>query len=1075
MNKENEKKLSQWDEATILAESLKVPEISWLSPDYSLPSKCADFNGEPRIDDIKLFKLDMVTFEKEYPRQEALENVIASMQIPGINLIFLVVGEKGKVSFYYGVSSNNLYQEDLAINLKISAEMIQHGIQGNFRGSILNEVKRKELNAILKKISDKSLRFACLDGVPGVNQDKEKQNFQGIDRLVDVMMKDEFGFMIVATPIISSNETCNQERNFLEKSLVQVYHDIVLQSKIQFQYGKNDGVNDSTSNTFGTNESLSEGVNTSDGTSIAWSKADTESENFNGGESTNNSSAPNHSNGWQRGTSWAWTRNDSKNTGNGQNVTISQGTTDSLSRQNGKSSGSSRTVSLEIMHKGLQAWQEFFDKILYPRLDYGKGKGLFVCSTLLFSPSPSILEKLAHVSQSVFAGDSGNFAPLQLLELSSTSPRLRALQAFQQPLLNIHTSERDDCFAATVRSKCMHFKNGKPHDFYAGSWLSTKELSRLAGIPQREVLGLSLRKEVEFGLNIVREKECESSFDATKESTLLPLGKLVQSGATLEETDVNLDKSEFDRHIFVAGVTGGGKTYTCKWLLTNANWPFLVIEPAKTEYRELVRDYKDVLVFTLGDEKVAPFRLNPLEFTKGESIPSRVDMLMASITAAFDMEAAIPQIIEQSIYRSYEEYGWNIKNNKNVIWGDRAFDDGVYAFPTLGDVVKNSEAVVREKNFGQELGDRYLGSVRARLEGLLVGAKGMMLNCKRSIDFKELLGKKVVLELEEIRNGSEKSLIIGFILTNLLVAIKQKYNETGKKINHFTLVEEAHRLMTKFEPGEPSNKKNAVETFADMLAEIRKYGESMIIADQIPNKLTPEVLKNTNIKIVHRLFAKDDKEVIGSTMALDDDQKSFLSSLKIGHAVVFSGNWTKAMHVKVNEFKQSLEKRSISEISDELRYNALNYYIDNRARGIFPGLDILHDSPDIDFMEKYIETIQNEDLRGWFDALCEVPSNYDNNGRKKNEHPSRPFDLDEDSPILLKLKSMVNACGLDVVSRALVVTYMPSGAKQERQIEVLKQVIHVQLETEDTKERNEVWEQSRKNKEGTFDSPFRKY
>ena len=101
-------------------------------------------------------------------------------------------------------------------------------------------------------------------------------------------------------------------------------------------------------------------------------------------------------------------------------------------------------------------------------------------------------------------------------------------------------------------------------------------------------------------------------------------------------------------------------------------------------------------------------------------------------------------------------------------------------------------------------------------------------------------------------------------------------------------MEEAHRLMTKFEPGEPSNKKNAVETFADMLAEIREYGESMIIADQIPNKLTPEVLKNTNIKIVHRLFAKDDKEVIGSTMALDDDQKSFLSSLKIGHAVVFS-------------------------------------------------------------------------------------------------------------------------------------------------------------------------------------------
>ncbi|MBQ7650792.1 MAG: ATP-binding protein, partial [Victivallales bacterium] len=489
------------------------------------------------------------------------------------------------------------------------------------------------------------------------------------------------------------------------------------------------------------------------------------------------------------------------------------------------------------------------------------------------------------------------------------------------------------------------------------------------------------------------------------------MGKLVQSGAIMENTDVCLDKSEFDRHIFVAGVTGGGKTYTCKWLLTQSKWPFLVIEPAKTEYRELVNDDKEVLVFTLGDEKVAPFRLNPLEFTKDESIPSRVDMLMASISAAFDMEAAIPQIIEQSIYRSYEEYGWNIKNNRNSIFGDTAFDDGVYAFPTLEDVVKNSESVVREKNFGQELGDRYLGSVRARLEGLLVGAKGMMLNCKRSMDFKELLGKKVVLELEEIRNGSEKALVIGFILTNLLVAIKQKYKESGK-INHFTLVEEAHRLMTKIEPGDSPNKKNAVETFADMLAEVRKYGESMIIADQIPNKLMPEVLKNTNIKIVHRLFAKDDKDVIGSTMALDDDQKAFLSSLKIGHAIVFSGNWAKAMHVKVTKFEQSSDKRANDEVARELRCNVLRYYLENRSRGIFPGLDILDDNPGIDFMEKYIDTIQNEDLRAWFDLLCEIPIIYDKNGRKKTEMVSRPFDLDEDSPVFERLRRMVDACGL---------------------------------------------------------------
>ena len=194
--------------------------------------------------------------------------------------------------------------------------------------------------------------------------------------------------------------------------------------------------------------------------------------------------------------------------------------------------------------------------------------------------------------------------------------------------------------------------------------------------------------------------------------------------------------------------------------------------------------------------------------------------------------------------------------------------------------------IIDKQGFDERLKNDYLGSIRARLQGLLVGAKGMMLNCKRSIDFTDLLNKNVIIELEEIRNGSEKSLIIGFILSNLLVAIKHKFKKEGnKKIDHITLVEEAHRLMSKFEPGDNPNKKHAVETFADMLAEIRKYGESIIIADQIPNKLTPEVLKNTNIKIVHRLFAQDDKDVIGSTMSLTEEQRNFLSNLEIGHAV----------------------------------------------------------------------------------------------------------------------------------------------------------------------------------------------
>jgi hypothetical protein len=84
-----------------------------------------------------------------------------------------------------------------------------------------------------------------------------------------------------------------------------------------------------------------------------------------------------------------------------------------------------------------------------------------------------------------------------------------------------------------------------------------------------------------------------------------------------------------------------------------------------------------------------------------------------------------------------------------------------------------------------------------------------------------------------------------------------------------------------------------------MLAEIRKYGEGMIIVDQIPNKLASEVLKNTNTKIIHRIFSKDDKDAVGDTMFMNEKQRQYLSSLEVGQAVVFSENTEIPVHVQV--------------------------------------------------------------------------------------------------------------------------------------------------------------------------------
>lgn len=391
-----------------------------------------------------------------------------------------------------------------------------------------------------------------------------------------------------------------------------------------------------------------------------------------------------------------------------------------------------------------------------------------------------------------------------------------------------------------------------------------------------------------------------------------------------------------------------------------------MIEPAKTEYRVLTKKNKDILIFTLGNDNVAPFRLNPFEFFPHENITSRVDMIKASIEAAFDMEAAIPQLIEAAIYRCYEEKGWNIATSKNRLYAD-PFADGIYAFPTLSDLIAMTEVVVSDQGFDDRLKQDYIGSIKARLQGLLIGAKGLMLDTPRSINFTDLVQRNVILELEEIRNPSEKSLIMGFVLANLNEAIRasyKQYQQRGEKFRHITLIEEAHRLLTKFEVGDSPNKKQGVETFADMLAEVRKYGESLIIIDQIPNKLTPEVLKNTSTKIIHKLFAQDDKEAVGNTMALSDEQKDFLSNLEPGRVILSSSGMSKPLQVQIEELLSTTTEQDVD--PTEIRQIALQYYADAYSTGLIQGLEWLSSKPSADDVSDFLQGAVAE---SWYVAV----------------------------------------------------------------------------------------------------------
>ena len=285
--------------------------------------------------------------------------------------------------------------------------------------------------------------------------------------------------------------------------------------------------------------------------------------------------------------------------------------------------------------------------------------------------------------------------------------------------------------------------------------MSTNELVLMTGFPQREIIGLKLREEVEFGLNSI----------FIESANRIELGKMIQCGKVLDNVKIALDKTQLDKHTFISGVTGSGKTTTCQNILIGCELPFLVIEPAKTEYRALKTNYGEIIYFTPGKQSIAPFFLNPFELFPGEEISSRADMLTATFESSFEMEAAIPQIMNSAIYKAYRNKGWNIANST---WKNKnPFAAGVYAFPTLSDFKNAVKSVIFSQGFDDRLRDEYLGSINARIESLMNGAKGQMLNTPRSIDFADLVRRQVVIELEEIKSSAEKSFLMGLILTNL--------------------------------------------------------------------------------------------------------------------------------------------------------------------------------------------------------------------------------------------------------------------------------------------------------------------
>jgi DNA helicase HerA-like ATPase len=353
--------------------------------------------------------------------------------------------------------------------------------------------------------------------------------------------------------------------------------------------------------------------------------------------------------------------------------------------------------------------------------------------------------------------------------------------------------------------------------------------------------------------------------------------------------NLHLSKKQLTQHLLICGVPGSGKTNTSLYLLeqlwSNYRIPWLVLEPAKTEYRGLgaVRSLRDdLLIFSLGDERVAPFRFNPFELPAGINLDSHQGSLIDLFSVSMSMWGPLPNVVEQLIQEAYKRKGFTTMG-----------DNSKLVPPCFSDVANLVPEIVPRLGYKKETTDEISAAISVRLNRFRRGGLGRMLDTTKSVPFDELMQKPVILEMSQITNSDDRAFMMGLILNRCYQYWTARRHEATGELKHLLLVEEAHNLLGKTSESsdqESANPKGkAVKNFANMLAEVRGFGQGIAIAEQNPEGLIADVMVNTNIKLAHRTVEAKNRESLGRSMLLTPQQEKSLASLGVGQMLYYIG------------------------------------------------------------------------------------------------------------------------------------------------------------------------------------------
>lgn len=726
----------------------------------------------------------------------------------------------------------------------IYAEQEEVEVIKNIMQGLLSGVDFEPFSPKYSARVNKDIHAGFISGVPSIKVGEEKQNFD-ISSVMRSLNGQNYTLLFISRPVS-------------EDKVSRVYEDVIQISDSCFEVSKRN-----LSRQFGKSYSIggTDGISETNSHSSSTTKTT--------GRSTGFSVFLNSNQNWSK----SKTESDSESITKNFSKTI----TDTINSSSGESHDVQNGFALEIM--------KYADKSI-ERLRQGKSNGMW--ETLIsYSTESTITKKML---EACINGEiSKPNSDLLPVVIRSTKEGV----SHKNPLLlpKILKGEGDCSPLCTM--------------------ITSEELGFMSTPPSVAVPNFEVRIEKNYPLT-------------SDDSGEIHIGNLNDGTRSLENMPFTLSHADLARHTFICGITGSGKTTTVKRILDQANKPFLVIESAKTEYRSMGMPKGEKLsVYTLGRPEINCISFNPFYIQNGVSPQTHIDLLKDLFNASFSFYGPMPYILEKCLHNIYKDKGWNLTlgyhpylaNTGNI---EDFFDSDFvnekynmsahkYLCPTMQDLKDEVERYIeKEMNYEGEIAGNIKTAIKTRLDSLCTGAKGYMFNTHDFLDMNQLMQEKAVLELEGLADDTDKAFAVGLmiIFVNEYRQIYGRCNTKESPLSHLLVIEEAHRLLKNSatekiseDTGNPKGK--AVEHFTNMIAEMRSYGQGVIIAEQIPTKLAPDVIKNSSNKIVQRLVAIDDQMVIANTIGINSEDSIQLGVLCTGKALCHKEGMSKPVRVDI--------------------------------------------------------------------------------------------------------------------------------------------------------------------------------